>query len=77
MQTVRRALRTWTTEFRACRLKLHSDNEAVLAALAKRSIKGQGIRPLWRIAIHIAVHDIELHSLCIPTKENALPEALS
>jgi len=48
-----------------------------MAALAKGSIKGQAISPLWRIAMHIALHDIELHCMWIPTKENSLADTLS
>jgi hypothetical protein len=77
MYAEQHALRTSTTESRACRSKLQCDNEAVVAALAKGSIKGQPISPLRQIAMHIAVHDIELHCMWIPTKENALADALS
>jgi len=77
MYAVLHALCTWTTESRAGRIKLHCDNEAVVAALAKASIKGQAIRPLRQIAMHIALHRIELHCIWIPTKENALADALS
>jgi ribonuclease HI len=77
MYAVLHALRTWTTESRAGRIKLHCDNEAVVAALAKGSIKGQAMNPLRQIAMHIALHDIELHCIWIPTKENALADALS
>jgi hypothetical protein len=77
MYAVLHALRTCTTESRAGRIKLHCDNEAVVAALAKGSIKGQAICPLRQIAMHIALHDIQLHCIWIPTKENALADALS
>jgi len=77
MYTVLHALRTWTTQSRAGRIKLHCDNKAVVAALAKGSFKGQAISPLRQIAMHIALHDIELHCVWIPTKENALADALS
>jgi len=77
MYAVLHALCTWTTESRACRIKLHCDNEAVMAALAKRSIKGQGISPLRHISLHIALNDIELHCVWIPTKEKALADILS
>jgi hypothetical protein len=71
------ALRTWTTESSACRIELHCDNEAVVAALAKGSIQGQAISPLRQTAMQIALHDIELHCVWIPTEENALADALS
>jgi hypothetical protein len=71
------ALRTWATESSANRIKLHCDNQAVVAALAKGSIKGQAISPLLQIAMHIAHYNIELHCMWIPTKENALADALS
>jgi len=77
MYAVLHALRTWTTESRACRIKLHFDNEAVMAALAKGSIKRQAISPFRQIAMHIALHDIELHCMWILTKGNALADALS
>jgi hypothetical protein len=71
------ALRTWSPESRASRIKLHCDNEAVVAALPKGSIKGQAISQLRQIAMHIAFDDIELHCVWIPTKENSLAHALS
>jgi len=77
MYTLLHSLHTWTTESRACRIKLHCYNEAVVAALAKGSIKCQAISPLQQIAMHIALHNIELHCMWIPTKENALADTLS
>jgi ribonuclease HI len=77
MYAVLHALRTWTTESRACRIKLHCDNKAVVAAHAKGSINGQAMSPLQQRAMHIALHDIELHCVWIPTKENAPADALS
>jgi len=76
MYEVLHALRTWTTESRSCRIKLHCVNEAVVAALANGSIKGQAISPLRQTAMHIALHDIELHRVWIPTKKNHLADAL-
>jgi len=70
-------LLTWTTESRACRIKLHCDYEAVMAALANGIIKGQAISPLRQVAMRIAIHDIHLHCVWILTKENSLPDALS
>jgi hypothetical protein len=77
MNAVLQALRTWTTESRTSRIKLHCDNKAVVAALAKGSIKSQAISPLRQIAMHIAIHDIELRSIWIPTRENTLADGLS
>jgi hypothetical protein len=48
-----------------------------VAALAKGSIKGQAISPLRQIAMHIALHHIELHCIWIPNKENTVADALS
>jgi hypothetical protein len=61
MYAVLHGLHTWTSESSAGRIKRHSDSEAVMAALAKGSIKGQAISPLRQIAMHIALHAIELH----------------
>jgi hypothetical protein len=77
MYVVLYALCTSTTESTAGRIKLHCDNEAVVARLAKRIIESQAISPLRQIAIHIALHDIELHCIWIPTNENALSDTLS
>jgi len=77
MYTVLHALRSWTSKYRACRIKLHCNNEEVVAALAKRGIKGQAISPLRQLAMHIALHDIELHCLWITTKETSLADALT
>jgi hypothetical protein len=48
-----------------------------VAALAKGGIEGQTISQFWQIAMHIALHDIELHCILIPTKENTLADTLS
>jgi len=77
MYAVLHALCTWTTDSRPGRIKLHCDNEAVVTALAQGSIKGQVISPLRQMAIHIALHDIDLHCIWILTKDNALADALS
>ena len=77
MYAVLHALRTWTTEPRPCRIKLHCDYEAVVAALEEASIKGQAISPLQQVAMHIALHNIDLHCVWILTKEKSLADALS
>jgi hypothetical protein len=56
-------LRTWTPKFRVGRIKLHCDNEAVIAALANLRIKGQEISPLPQIAITILLHEREQHCI--------------
>jgi len=65
MYAVLHALCTWTTNSRACRIKRHCDNAAVVAALAKRSTNGQAISPYMQISIHIALNNIELHCVWI------------
>ena len=77
MYAVLHALRTLTTESRAGRIKLHCNNEAVVAAVANKSIKALAMTPLRQIAMHIALQDIQLHCIWIPTKENSLADALS
>jgi len=76
MDTVLDALRTWTTASRACRNQLHCNNEAVVAAPEKGSIKGPAINTLQQKATHIALHNIELHWVWIPTKDNGLADTL-
>jgi len=48
-----------------------------VAAPAKGIIEGQAISPHWQIAMHLALHEIELHWVWIPTKENAAAATLS
>jgi hypothetical protein len=77
MYTALHAQHTWATESRVCRITQHCNNKAVVAALAKGSIKEEAINPLQQIGMHIALHDIELHYVWIPTKEYALADPLS
>jgi hypothetical protein len=68
---------TSTTKSRTLRVEQHSDNKAVMPAIEKHSITGQGFILLRQIAMHMAFHDIQLHSVWITTKENAVADALS
>jgi hypothetical protein len=77
MYAVLHALRVWTTESTACRIKLDCDTEAVVAALAKGSINGQAISQLRQITMHIAVDDVEVHCFRIQTKQNGIADALA
>jgi ribonuclease HI len=77
MYAVWHALQNWTLESTASTVELHCDNEAVVAALTKGSIKGPAIGPLRRIAMLLALHDIDLKCAWIPTTENTLADALS
>jgi hypothetical protein len=52
---------TCTIKSRAWRIKLHCHNKAVMAAVRKGRIKGKAISLLWQIAMHRALHDLELH----------------
>ena len=77
MLAVLTAIRRWLPRLVYSRLVLYCDNEAVVQGLLKSSIRGQSIAPLRQIVILLAIHDIYLQVVWIPTKNNILADILS
>jgi hypothetical protein len=77
MFAVLQALQLWLASFAGRRVHVYCDNEAVVTALRKQTIRGNAISPLRKIAMLAALHDVQLTIHWIATAENALADALS
>ena len=77
MDAVLILLSRWTSVFAGKKVLLHCDNKAVVGGLKKSSIKGPSMAPLRQIAMLLAIHDIELEVVWIPTGENTVADCLS
>jgi hypothetical protein len=77
MYAILHALRLWHTSFAGQTIEFFCDNEAVVAALRKGSIKSAAIEPLRKIAMLTAIHHIHFTVTWLPTNENCLADALS
>jgi hypothetical protein len=71
------ALALWGKRLSGCRLRLLCDNEAVVVALNKGSIRGPAIHVVQQIFLVLALHDIEVGAEWIPSEENSAADALS
>ena len=56
---------------------MHVDNRAIAHGMANRTIRGASMAILRRCMLLAAEFDLELEARWIPTKENALADALS
>ncbi len=77
MDAVLILLSQWTSVFAGKKVLLHCDNKAVVGGLRKSSIRGPAMAPLRQIATLLAIHDIELEVVWIPTGENKVADCLS
>ena len=77
MRAILHALKLFGPSAAGCCIKIHCDNSAVAEGLKKSSIKGGAMKPLRAIAMKIALLDIAIESIWIPTKENLLADLLS
>ena len=77
MFAVLHAFLLWHDLWCGGRVRLASDNTAVVDSINKRSIKGPAIHPLQRILLIAAVFDIELLAFWIPSEENRVADAAS
>ena len=55
---------------------MHVDNRAVAHGIAKRTIRGVSRQVLRRGFLLASVYDLEVEALWVPTKENAVDDAL-
>jgi hypothetical protein len=53
------------------------DNDAVVAGINKRTIRGAAIRPLQSLFLLAAQRNIDVVAVWVPSKANALADALS
>jgi ribonuclease HI len=71
------ALQLWLASFAGRQVHVYCDNDAVVAALRKQTIRGNAISPLRKIAMIAALHDVQRTIHWTPTAENTLADALS
>jgi hypothetical protein len=60
MFAVLQALQLWLASFAGRQVHVYCDNDAVVAALRKQTIRGNAISPLRKIAMIAALHDVQL-----------------
>ena len=77
MTAILHALRRWLPLCKGSHLVLHCDNFPVAKGVKKTSIRGQAMHSLRAIVMLAAVHDIEIESIWISTKQNAVADLLS
>jgi hypothetical protein len=71
------AFATWSEEWENKHVIVFCDNEAVVKGVNKRSIRGVAIHPLQTLFPLEANRNIDLATLWVPSKANALADALS
>ena len=71
------ALRQWRPQLTGNRVYIYCDNQAVVAGVAHNSIRGQAMAPLRDIVLLLALNNVFLQIIWIPTAENSLADALS
>ena len=71
------AFRRWLHVLAGKHILLYGDNFAVSQGLKHLSIRGPSMIPMRSIAMLMALHDITISSVWIPSKENALADMLS
>ena len=77
MSAILHAFLLWHSAFSGGTVRLACDNDAVVDAINKHSIKGPAIRPLQDILLIAAVFDINLFAFWVPTEENIVADAAS
>ena len=77
MMAILIALRHWRAQLAGSRVYFYCDNQAVVAGVAHKSIRGQVMGLLRDIVLLLALSDIVLQIIWIPTTENSLADTLS
>lgn len=71
------AFASWADNWVEGRVTVFCDNEAVVAGINKRTIRGAAIRPLQSLFLLAAQRNIDVVAVWVPSKANALADALS
>jgi Reverse transcriptase (RNA-dependent DNA polymerase) len=77
MHAIWHAFAEWSDAWRGHAVEIKCDNIPVVAGINNRTIRGDAIDPLQSLLLLAAIHDIEVRATWIPTKENAIADALS
>jgi len=71
------AFASWADNWGESRVIVFCDNEAVVAGINKRTIRGAAINPLQSLFLLAAQRNIDVVAVWVPSKANALADALS
>src|SRR5271169_56840 len=71
------AFAEWCDDWKGQSVNIHCDNDAVVKGVNKSTIRGAAIHPLQSLLLLAATRDIVVRATWIPTKENAIADALS
>ena len=67
----------WGRIWKGAKVSMYIDNQAVVHGIANQSMRGKTMETLRRCLLMASRWDIELSPSWIPTKDNALADALS
>jgi ribonuclease HI len=71
------AFTSWSEQWGNKQVIVFCDNEAVVEGVNKRSIRGDAIHPLQTLFLLAAKRNIDVATVWVPSKANALADALS
>jgi len=77
MRAVEQALLHWGNKWREMKVVMHTDNKAVVYGMENRTIRGGSMKVLRRCLLLAAEFDLKIEAKWIPTRDNALADALS
>lgn len=77
MTAVLIALEKWLPEIAGSHLTIYGDNFSIVQGLEHTSMKGRSMIPLRKIAMIMALHNIHVEMIWIPSKANFLADILS
>lgn len=77
MHAVLHAFAHWGDNWKGHLVEVQCDNEAVVAGINKKTIRGAAIGPLQHLLLLAAILDVDIRATWIPSEENALADALS
>ena len=71
------ALAKWGPRLAGSKVIFMCDNQAIVEAINKTSIRGEAINPLQLILLAAAVHDVEIKARWLSSEENWIADSLS
>lgn len=71
------AFASWAEHWLDGQVTVFCDNEAVVAGINKRTIRGMAIKPLQSLFLIAAQRNVDVVAVWVPSKANALADALS
>jgi hypothetical protein len=77
MHAVLYAFAEWSENWSGQAVNVLCDNDAVVVAINKKTIRGAAIQPLQSLLLLAAIQDIAVRATWISTKANAIADALS